>query len=213
MIGWQLVEKTPNPALDGNWKRSGVKQHVRVEAHNKCVYCGIHENFIGGINAFHKDHYKPKKRFSDLENKLSNIYYSCSICNIFKSDNWPNDPTDDHSLAAFPDPAIFDYNELFIVNWSEGRVKGLYVDSLYVENQLNLNRPQLIMTRQEYALHQRVDIVNTQFTELFPALLPTNSKVLQELLIAYQSTLHDLRTVVGKGDLIPRYEPEDTKGQ
>lgn len=209
MIGWKLVTKISNSRLDGNWKRSGVKDHVRSEAHERCVYCGIFENYIGGKNAFHRDHYKPKSKFPELENSLSNIYYACPVCNIFKSDSWPNDPERNHSVAAFSDPAVVNYGTMFETDRKKGLVKGVYVESLYIQNVLHLNRPQLIMTRREYYLNRRVEELNRKLSELAPFLLATESEDARSLLASYLTTNSQLSGIVKKGESIPRYETED----
>lgn len=211
MIGWKIVTKTPNAALEGNYKRPGVKEHIRLEAHERCVYCGIHENFIGGINAFHKDHYKPKVRFEELKHTLGNLYYSCPICNTFKSDEWPNEPRSDHSIAAFPDPAKVDYNDLFIINWKTGIIKGAFTAALYVENQLYLNRPQLTLTRQEYNLLQRSNIISAETLPLVSQLLALRTKESLQLVFEYQAAWQQLQAVIMAGQTIPRYEKEDVE--
>lgn len=211
MIGWQQVTKTPNTRLDGNWKRRGVKHHVRNEAHERCVYCGVHENYIGGVNAFHKDHLRPKSMFPGLENSLSNIYYACPICNTFKSNAWPNEPASDHSLPAFSDPAIINYDALFSVNWSAGLVDGNYVESRYIQTTLHLNRPQLIMTRREHSLNKRIDQLNSRLPSLVVSLVSISSQRAHSLVITYLQANSELQEIVSAGKTIPRYEAEDTK--
>lgn len=210
MIGWQLVSKMPNPDLEGDWEKEGVKEHVRQEASRRCVYCGIHENFIGGIRAFHKDHYRPKARFVELKDVLDNIYYSCQFCNIFKSDNWPNDPKDDHSVAAFANPSHTDYNELFNVNWDKGYIEGIYNESRYIDNQLYLNRPQLTLTRQEYALRRRKDAAVEKIETILVGVDEYNSEI-KKLLEEYFSIAAALRILLEASETIPRYEPEDVR--
>jgi len=211
MIEWRLVTKIPNSKLDGNWQRSGVKDHVRTEAHERCVYCGIFENYIGGRNAFHKDHYRPKSKFPELENTLSNIYYACPICNIFKSNAWPNEPVDDHGSAAFPDPALIEYGTMFESNQSKGLIEGSYVESRYIQNVLHLNRPQLIMTRREYYLNRRVEELNRRLLELTPPLLKVGSADAKSLLVSYLAANSQLSNLMKKGESIPRYEVGDMK--
>ena len=41
-----------------------------------------------GASAFHVDHYRPKKYFSDLITDYNNLYYSCAACNLYKGDYW-----------------------------------------------------------------------------------------------------------------------------
>lgn len=205
MIGWRLVSKMSDPTLDGDWEKDGVKEHVRKEAHERCVYCGIHENFIGGPRAFHKDHFKPKAHFAELKDVLDNIYYSCQFCNTFKSDRWPNDPRDDHSVAAFANPSVVDYNDLFDIDWDRGIIEGKYDESIYICSQLYLNRPQLALTRQEYNLRRRREVADEKIEKALASI--SDGKLLDEYLAINAS----LRRIIKKGETVPRYEPEDVQ--
>ncbi len=154
---WQLIQKISEPSLDGNYKNPAVRGHLRKEAKNHCVYCAINENRVGGEQAFHVDHYRPKSRaeFEHLAHKLSNLFYACPICNRFKGSKWKNEPRADHSIIAIPDPSQVDYSTLFDVDSSTGKVSGKYVASRYVVQELYLDRPQLQLERRRVYLESK----------------------------------------------------------
>lgn len=66
------------------------KKYLREEFHHKCAYCETHEAEDGGSKKFHVDHYLPKNAFPKKICDYNNLFYSCSECNINKSDYWAN---------------------------------------------------------------------------------------------------------------------------
>jgi len=66
------------------------KPELRVEFSHSCAYCKIREPEMGGAQSFHIDHYKPRKKFPELENSYENLIYSCRQCNAYKGDFWPD---------------------------------------------------------------------------------------------------------------------------
>lgn len=169
---WCLIKKVPNSALEGDYKNPAVRQHLREEAGECCVYCAIHENRVGGVQAFHVDHYRPKSRaeFQHLIHSLSNLFYSCPICNRFKGSKWKGEPAEDHSVVAIPDPSIIDYGTLFDVDFDTGIITGKYVDSRYVVHELFLDRPQLRLERRRAYLDSRLDTIRQDLVAAIPEL-------------------------------------------
>ncbi len=144
---WKRVskEKASQPTTG---KYSDWKHLLAEEGFHQCVYCALHDATFGERN-FHVEHYKPKSRskFKHLENDIKNLFYSCPVCNVFKSDSWPRAPKKDHSVEAFPDPSKCDYNELFEINVITKEVTGKFIVSKYLITKLHLNRAQLITER------------------------------------------------------------------
>lgn len=136
-------------------KYSDWKDQIARDCHHQCVYCAIHESHFGGLDNFHVDHFRPKSRFRNLEHIITNLFLACSICNRFKSDDWPDEPKDDHSVPAYPDPSKHDYNDLFKVT-RDHKVAGRFPASAYVTDRLYLNRPQLVMERRIHVLDRKM---------------------------------------------------------
>jgi HNH endonuclease len=56
-----------------------------------------------GQDSFGVDHYRPKKKFPDLESTYSNLFYACNCCNRRKSDFWPT-AEETHAGRFIPNP-------------------------------------------------------------------------------------------------------------
>jgi len=160
---WSLIQKTPNPAIEVHgYRDQRVKAFLRTEGGLRCVYCAIHENALGGIQAFHIEHYRPKSKFPALENSLSNLFYACPICNRFKLNDWPAEPHRLFKNSSYPDPSNTDYSTLFKINKNNGSVTGDYVASKYMIERLYFNRPQLILERRQYFLDEELKDLNNK---------------------------------------------------
>lgn len=143
-MNWFLIDKSRTQQPAGTYR--DWKGVLREEGRKQCVYCAIHEANFGGMRNFHVEHYRPKSRFDGLKNNIANLFYSCGICNSFKGSDWPNDPSDEYTVAAYPDPSICDYSEILDVN-DEAVVQSEVVAGRYLIERLFLNRPQLILAR------------------------------------------------------------------
>lgn len=209
---WRRIIKIPNPALDGKkYNDPLVRDFLSREASGRCVYCAVHENRLGGRQVFHVDHYKPKSRdeFKALTNTLSNLYYACPICNRFKHDKWPNDPRDDHGIAAIPEPAQVNYSNLFVFDSSTGKIKGKYADSKYLEQALFLNRPQLNLERRFIYHSRREKELVAALHGMKDVLKEDGSDKAVELLCRSLDALTAIIDIKSRGEDIPYYEIAD----
>lgn len=159
-LKWRRIQKE-NSEQPKSGKYSDWKELIAEECYHQCVYCAISEGRFGGIRNFHLDHFRPKSKneFKHLINDIKNLYLSCSICNTFKSDDWPAEPKDDFSNISYPDPSVFDYSDIFSRNNSDGKLVGLYVASKYLVEKLYLNRPQLILERRYSKINEDFDVI------------------------------------------------------
>lgn len=160
-MNWRQIDKSKriqNKGVYTTWK-----QQISEECFKQCVYCSIHENPWGGIDHYHIDHFRPKSKFKTLKNDITNLYYSCPICNKFKSDDWQNEPNS-LDIICYPDPGDYNYSELFKIDTSNHKLIGKYVASTYLINRLYLNRPQLVYERREYFLKLKAEalIIDTK---------------------------------------------------
>ncbi|GAB1471744.1 hypothetical protein MASR2M66_26220 [Chloroflexota bacterium] len=207
-MNWKKIEKDPakQPA-DGTY--SDWKPLLAVEGFNQCVYCAINENSMGGIRNFHVEHYRPKSKFADKENDYCNLFYSCPICNTFKSNDWPNEPIADNSIASYPNPSDVDYNTLFDIDIDKGLIEGKNVAAKYIQQKIFLNRPQLITERRVYFLFRK-GRVEIEETKNLLKLISDNedyrafSEIFMDLSTEFLSLLERLQE-------IPRYQMGDIK--
>ena len=160
---WVFVRKgladIPNIGNYTHWKSQLAK-----EGGYQCVYCAIHEGRFGGQRNFHIEHFRPRSRFSHLENDYNNLFYACSICNSYKSNDWPAEPCEELNRAAYIDPSRFDYNGVFGIQGY--LVTSTLVSSRYMIERLYLNRPQLIVERRIAECLKKREIMNTEFAKL-----------------------------------------------
>ncbi len=147
---WKQIDRSKRVQNSGVY--TDWKQQISDDCYNQCVYCSIHEMPWGGIDHYHIDHFRPKKRFVELVNTITNLYHACPICNKFKSNDWKNEPTD-LNVICYPDPSDHNYSDLFTVNTTSYILEGKYIASKYLINRLYLNRPQLVYERREFFLN------------------------------------------------------------
>ncbi len=207
-MNWKKIEKDigkqPTNGTYSDWKAL-----LAQESLNRCVYCAIHENSMGGIRNFHVEHYRPKSKFADLENDYLNLFYSCPVCNTFKSNDWPNEPVDDFSIACYPNPSEVDFNTLFDVDMKRGLVEGKNVASKYVQERVFLNRPQLITERRIHFLFHRglVELEETK-NELKGISNSDDYRVFSEVFLELSTEFTKLLAQLQE---IPRYRLADIK--
>lgn len=145
-----LVGKSRIKPVKGRWH--DWKQIIADHCGGQCVYCAISEGRFGGIRNFHIEHFRPKVKFPKFENDISNLYLACAVCNVLKCDDWPDEPVADHSLAAYPDPSLADYNTLFVICTTTHEVDSPTVAGKYIIERILLNRAQLILERRLAAM-------------------------------------------------------------
>lgn len=155
---WRRVEKELGSKPNKGDKYSDWKEFLAEEGFFQCVYCAINENNFGGMRNFHVEHYRPKsiERFKKLENDLTNLFYACSICNCFKGSHWEEEPDEDFNNFAFPDPSKVDYSTLFEIDFEKGIISPKTNTSTFLIHRLFLNRPQLILERQNFNLSREL---------------------------------------------------------
>lgn len=201
-MNWILIDKshTPQPA-SGTYKE--WKCILRDEGRRQCVYCAIRESRFGGFRNFHVEHYKPKKKFFELINDITNLFYICGICNSFKGSDWPADPLADWSNAAYPDPSVVNYadflsvDDLFLV-CSDSNAGQYVIERLY------LNRLQLVNARALDSVFHRILYLQEQISARLAQASPEIKERLAEVLLSAIALLGRLN------DVCP-YEPEDVK--
>ena len=207
---WSLIQKTANPILESyGCHDSRVKEFLRQEGGLRCVYCAVHENALGGIQAFHVEHYRPKSKFPALENTLSNLFYSCPICNRFKLNDWPAEPHRLFGNSSYPDPSSVDYSTLFKVNKSNGSIAGEYIASRYIVERLYFNRPQLILERRQYSLDEELNELNKEHSSLIQDLGKQTDKKSRSYLTRLSALNSKLTQLLIDLRKIPSYEISD----
>ena len=173
-----LARRETPPELS---RYQGYKPYLRRDFYYSCVYCTVHENDLQGWRYFDVEHFRPKSlpQFSHLEVVYSNLLYACSICNTYKSNDWPSDdPINDG--RGYLDPCEHDYDDHFAIV-SEVEIKGRSGVGQYMVEHLHLNRVQLQNLRRRRveaeSMHRQVsdlfefklDALEHQWSELHPS--------------------------------------------
>jgi len=208
---WTIINKnsTKRPASVSEYGK--YRPELRLEAKEKCVYCAIHENSLGGSDSFHIEHYKPKSKFSNLEKDFNNLFYACAICNRFKSNDWPKEPNKTLSYPAYPDPKSVNYNSLFELD-ENGVLHGKNPASKYIIAKIVLNRPQLINERKESKLRDRLNEVITILPDLASRILAVErSEERDDLLNEYITLSAEMVSFQNKEFKVSKYRPSEIK--
>ena len=208
-MNWGLIVKQSAPQLAGKkYNDIEVKMHLRAEGGQRCVYCSINESIIGGYQFFWVEHHKPQSVDSSLVNDLNNLFYSCQICNRFKSNDWPNEPDATFALCCYPNPTVVDYKTLFEVK-VDGQLEGVYTASKYLVERIYLNRPQLIMERRRAALQNYHTALNEDGRTLAERLAANCDEESNQLLLEMVKLGQDAQALNTKLETIPPYEVAD----
>jgi hypothetical protein len=135
--------RSNHPKKENNYRK--YYDLIREDFSECCAYCLIHEILGGGKENYELDHYRPKSLFSHLINDFLNIYYSCHVCNLYKSDSWPS--SDLERLGyCFVDPCNDDFSKHFSES-NDGRWLPITNAGRYTEKKIRLNRVHLIEIR------------------------------------------------------------------
>ncbi|WP_411897486.1 HNH endonuclease [Elizabethkingia occulta] len=210
---WKRIPKeVATPPTTGGY--SDWKPNLSVEGFHQCVYCFVNESYFGGIRNFHVEHYRPKKKFEALTNVYSNLFYACSICNSFKSDDWPNEPNFEYNISFYPDPSIVDYSEIFEIDMVTFYVKGKNVTTEYIVNKLFLNRKQLVIYRKTNFVKDKYTLEierSKRFKEILFKKISAESDIHNciSYLRRYENILPNLETVYRKKESTIPYTRED----
>lgn len=131
---------------------------IAEDCKHRCVYCDIHQNSFGGLEAMEMDHFRPwnkkfgdteEKKFEHLVNHPENLVHSCGICNGFKWAHWPTEDPDvayDHE-KGWIDP-FKEIRSDFLHVQDDGAITDLKSPAKYQIKKLRLNRPFLKRLRE-----------------------------------------------------------------
>lgn len=143
----RIVRKEMPPKMTGRDGYLSAREHLRRDFDHRCAYCMIHEQQMGGMEAFAIDHFHPRGKGGSI-NDYANLYWSCAGCNRIKGDNWPT-PTETARGCRFADPCMEqDYGVHFVENLV-GNLMPRTPCGEYHVGTLRLNRPPRVERRRE----------------------------------------------------------------
>ena len=202
---WIRIQK--DVAAQPDWGTySDWKGLLRREGQYQCVYCALHESRFGGLRNFHVEHFKPKSRFDELTNDITNLFYSCSVCNCFKGSDWPGDPTARLDTVSYISPSDHDLSDTLLVD-DDFQVSGRSRAGEFVVEKLHLNRHQLVMERRDAALTKRLRAAKQVVGEGLRGGRRLPNESLQRIALALDRLTELL---IARDDISP-YETEDLR--
>jgi hypothetical protein len=185
-VKWIKVDRTcrkqPPKGDYGDWK-----DQIAAECGYQCVYCALREGRFGGRRYGHIDHFRPKglDKFKKLRTEIQNLYYACAVCNCFKSDDWPADPTNDHSVEAFIDPGDHDFNAIFQMSAASFEISSPHRAGAYIVEKLYLNRSHLLAERRLAVILEKMkrccELLERTVVPLYDSKLPDTRKLISQV--------------------------------
>lgn len=146
-----------------------------------CGYCGKH--FKATICDSQIEHFIPKKKYPQYENKYSNLILSCKVCNNKKRSDWPsNDPlkniTDD-GKAGYVDPATDEFDN-HLERTSDGTIIGKTDVGRYMAKRFGFNyRP----ISENHKIKELYDVIQLLRSKKEQGDSSYDSELLNELLL------------------------------
>jgi hypothetical protein len=137
--------RTPPPQIKKPY--TAYRPLVREDFVECCAYCLLHELAAGGPEAFELDHFKPASRpdLTPVIDDFYNLYYSCGVCNAYKSNTWPT-PEQEELGLFFVDLCTDDFSRHFAED-DDGIWHPLTKAGEYTAAKLRLNRQHLVGIR------------------------------------------------------------------
>lgn len=135
------------------------RREIREAFNYCCGYCGVTESDIGG--ELEIDHYQPSTRGGGDE--VNNLVYACVHCNRFKGNYWPaeNDPNSFYLLHPGQDEL-----SIHLQFTTNGRAEGLTPRGWFHIRRLHLNRPQLVVWRQNKQRYSELEGISRRSEEI-----------------------------------------------
>lgn len=103
-----------------------------------CGYCGKNRKYFS--DKFEIDHFRPQTKYPQFKNDYTNLVLSCSLCNRYKSDDWPtNNPELYHDeQIGYVDPASEEFDQVFYRK-DDGNIESDYEYGRYMIEKLKFN--------------------------------------------------------------------------
>jgi hypothetical protein len=141
----QFLRQESPPAFD---RTERYRPFLRRDFRCACAYCERPESFLGGEEFYEIDHFRPVKRFPELEFHYPNLYYACGKCNRHKSGTWPAEELMERGFR-FSGPCQEDMYSVHLEEERTSKLHPLTNVGTYTCAHIRLNRPDLLAWRQE----------------------------------------------------------------
>ena len=116
------------------------KSDLEKDFFNTCGYCG--KDFKATLCKSEIEHFIPKKKYPDYENKYSNLVLACKVCNNKKRADWPSEnPTKnvtDDGKMGYVDPATDEFDQN-LIRCEDGNIIGITDVGKYMSKRLGFD--------------------------------------------------------------------------
>ncbi len=154
-----------------------LRSAIRARFGYCCGYCGITE--ISAGSELEIDHFQPRSQGGP--DSINNLIYACAACNRNKADYWPSPETPSHRQLLHP---LEDDLTSHIRSLENGQLEGVTQRGQFHIEWLHLNRPQLILHRQDQFLQAAIQKTISQ--------LHSSNQQLQQEIFQQREELADL---------------------
>ncbi|MEZ4945453.1 MAG: HNH endonuclease [Cyclobacteriaceae bacterium] len=137
-----IANNQPVPdSLYTKYNHDEVKDALRTESHNKCMYC---ESKVEHITDLHIEHVRPKAKlkFPELTFEYTNLGLACPLCNRNKSDTYDINNPFINPYVDNPDDHFYAWGVFLWPKDNDSRAR-------LTELEIDLNRKDLIEARTE----------------------------------------------------------------
>ena len=121
-----------------NWKMH--KAELEEDFFGICGYCGKH--FKATFCKSEIEHFIPKKKYPEYENKYGNLILACKVCNNKKRSDWPSeDPSKnitDDGTKGYVDPASDEFDN-HLMRTTDGSIVGKTDIGKYMANRFGFS--------------------------------------------------------------------------
>jgi hypothetical protein len=163
-----------------------LREQVRRRAQGACEFCGTSEISIGNLLTI--DHFQPQSKGGSDD--IENLIYACIACNQYKQDYWPAS----EALPALWNPRQEPATQ-HLVEQLDGQLTPLTSTGEFTIERLRLNRPQLILARQQRYQQAQISRLLRDYQELTALLAQTNSQI-TNLAQAQQALLEEQKQLL-----------------
>jgi len=168
ILSARIIRRQIPPEMAGPRGYERAKDGLRADFTYRCAYCGVREEDNGGEN-FEIDHFCPVSRGGAV-NDYANLYWSCSGCNAFKSNKWPNEEMELIGVRLLDPCREWEFPQHLLEDES-GILQGRTKAGRYHIDCLRLNRRSRVDKRQDrnelMALHdQAQSFINEMSDEI-----------------------------------------------
>lgn len=171
-----------------NWRKH--KSELEEDFFGICGYCGKH--FEATFCDSQIEHFVPKKKFPEFENKYSNLVLACRVCNNKKGSDWPSEDSlkniTDDGKKGYVDPATDEFDNHLERN-GDGNIVGKTDVGKYMAKRLGFDYRPISELQKIKELYDAIQLLVEMKERCDPSY---DSNSLAELLLYCEDLRHQI---------------------